>query len=72
MALDTVLAQKAAEPRCGIGVIDLRSGDLVHSLRIAGAVSELYDVVSIPAVQRPMAIGIRSDEIRHVILMGDA
>ena len=49
----------------------LHSGDLVHSLRIEGTVSELYDVVTIPRVQRPMAIGIRSDEIRHVISMGD-
>ena len=72
MALDAALVQKEAKPQCGIGVIDLRSGDLVHSLRIAGAVSELYDVVSIPAVQRPMAIGIRSDEIRRVISMGEA
>lgn len=43
----------------------------MHSLRIAGTVSELYDVVTIPRVQRPMAIGIRSDEIRHVISMGE-
>ena len=71
LALDAALAQKGAEPRCGIGVIDLRSGDLVHSLRIEGTVSELYDVVTIPNVQRPMAIGIRSDEIRHVISMGE-
>ena len=72
LPLDAALAQKGAEPRCGIGVIDLRSGDLVHTLRIEGAVSELYDVVSIPAVQRPMAIGVRSDEIRRVISMGEA
>jgi len=28
--------------------------------------------VSMPAVQRPMAIGVRSDEIRRVISMGEA
>ncbi len=71
LPLDAALAEKGAVARCGIGVIDLRSGDLVHSLRIEGVVSELYDVVTIPGVRSPMAIGIRSDEIRRVISMGD-
>ncbi len=71
LPLDAALAEKRAVPRCGIGVIDLRSGDLVHSLRIDGVVSELYDVVTIPGVRSPMAIGFRSDEIRRVISMGD-
>ena len=71
LPLDAALTEKGAVARCGIGVIDLRSGDLVHSLRIEGVVSELYDVVTIPGVRSPMAIGIRSDEIRRVISMGD-
>ena len=39
-------------PRCGLGVIDLRSGDLVHTLRIEGVIAELYDVTVIPGVRR--------------------
>ena len=56
--------------RCGLGITDLWSGDLVHALRIEGIVEELYDVVAIPGVRRPIAIGFRSDEIRWAISVG--
>lgn len=61
------MAEKQAEPRCGLQVIDLRTGDNVHGLRISGIVEELYDVVVLPGVVRPMALGFVSDEIRRVI-----
>jgi uncharacterized protein (TIGR03032 family) len=70
LALEDNLQQKQTEPRCGLLVIDLRSGDIVHWLRIEGIVSELYDVVAIPGVIRPMAIGFKSDEIRRIVTMG--
>ncbi|MGF1522849.1 MAG: TIGR03032 family protein [Leptolyngbyaceae cyanobacterium] len=71
LPLDEALTAKQATPRCGLCVIDLRSGDLVHTLRIEGVIEELYDVAVIPGVRRPMAIGFRSDEIRRVISVGD-
>jgi uncharacterized protein (TIGR03032 family) len=70
LALDEQLRAKDAEPRCGLLVIDLRTGDIVHSLRLEGVIEELYDVVTLPGVRRPMAIGFRTDEIRRVITMG--
>ena len=36
------------EPRCGLYVIDLKTGDVAHWLRIEGVVPELYDVVALP------------------------
>ena len=71
LELDRRLADRRASPRCGLGVIDLRSGDLVHTLRIERIITELYDVAVIPGIRRPMAIGFRSDEIRRVISMGE-
>ena len=71
LALDEALAQKNAAPRCALQVIDLRSGDAVHWLRIEGVVQELYDVVALPGCVRPMAIGFQSDEIRRVITVGE-
>jgi uncharacterized protein (TIGR03032 family) len=70
LALDDNLLAKNAVPRCGLLVIDLRTGDIVHSLRIEGIVEELYDVAVLPGVRRPMAIGFKTDEIRRVITMG--
>lgn len=67
LALDANLQSRKAEPRCGIQVIDLRTGDVVHWVRIEGVVEELYDVVVLPGVRRPMALGFKTDEIRRVI-----
>jgi uncharacterized protein (TIGR03032 family) len=70
LPLDDALRAKGAEARCGLEVIDLRSGDAVHWLRIQGMVSELYDVVALPGVARPMALGFKSDEIQRTLSIG--
>jgi uncharacterized protein (TIGR03032 family) len=70
LQLKDKLSTKDVEARCGLQVIDLKTGDVVHGLRISGMVEELYDVVMLPGVQRPMALGFKSDEIRHVITVG--
>jgi uncharacterized protein (TIGR03032 family) len=64
------LTQAGAEPRCGLLVIDLERGDVVEWLRIEGVVQELYDVVALPGVRRPSAIGFKSDQIRRTITIG--
>ena len=71
LELDDNLGKHKVEPRCGLNVIDLKSGDVVHWLRIEGVVEELYDVAVLPGVRRPMAIGFMSDDIRRVITVGD-
>ena len=48
-------------------MIDLRSGDAVHTLRLEGVVEELYDVAVLPGVRRPMALGLKTDEIRRTL-----
>ncbi len=70
LALDEMLKEKDAEARCGLMVIDLRTGDIVHWLRIEGIVTELYDVVILPQQRQPMAIGFKTDEIRRFITIG--
>ena len=67
LLLDDALAAKNVAPRCGLLVVDLRSGDVVHSLSIAGVVRELYDVVALPGVQMPSALGFKTEEIRRTI-----
>jgi uncharacterized protein (TIGR03032 family) len=71
LPLDDELVRRDAEPRCGLMVVDLRTGDAVHWLRIEGVVEELYDVAVLPGVRRPMAIGLKTDEIRRTITVGD-
>ena len=45
---------------------------IIHWLRIEGMVSELYDVVVLPEVARPMAFGFKTDEIERLIVVGEA
>jgi uncharacterized protein (TIGR03032 family) len=71
LALEQELARRDAEARCGLQVIDLRSGDVVHWLRLEGMVSELYDVAVLPGVVRPTVMGFKSDEIRRTLAIGD-
>jgi uncharacterized protein (TIGR03032 family) len=70
LPLDGELKSRNAVAQCGLQIIDLRSGDIVHWLRAEGMVSELYDVVSLPGVCRPTALGFKTDEI-HRLLTAD-
>ena len=70
LPLDDNLLAKNAEARCGLMVIDINTGDIVHWLRITGIIQELYDVTVLPGVSRPMALGFKSEEIRRSITIG--
>jgi hypothetical protein len=50
------LEQRGAESQCGLYVIDLNTGHIVHTVRLEGIVTELYDVVVLPGLTRPMAL----------------
>jgi len=67
LPLDEALKKHDAEPRCGLHVINLKTGDTVHFLHIEGVVEELYDVVTLPGVVRPKALGLKTGEIRRTI-----
>jgi uncharacterized protein (TIGR03032 family) len=70
LALQDTLEKTGGAARCGLAVIDMKSGDLAHWLRLEGPIVELFDAVILPGVKRPAAIGFRSDEIRRVLSIG--
>ena len=61
------LAQKHADPRCGLWIVNLETGATEHWLEFTGVVQELYDVQVLPRTVRPMALGFKTDEIRRFI-----
>ncbi|MBF0437089.1 MAG: TIGR03032 family protein [Magnetococcales bacterium] len=65
------LNQEQVAPRCGIQVIDFNTGAATHTLTIEGVVDELYDVIALPGVTRPMALGFRTSEIQHYLKVGE-
>lgn len=72
LALDGELQKRDSEARCGLVVVDLRTGDTVHWLRLDGFVEELYDVAVLPDARRPMALGLKTDEIRRTLSIAPA
>ncbi len=71
LKLDDALRSREAAAQCGLQIIDLRTGGIAHWLRLEGMVTELYDTVILPRVSRPMALGLKSDEIARLLTVGE-
>ena len=71
LPLSDELLRRGTDAQCGIQVIDLRTGDIVHWLRMEGQVTELYDVVTLPGATRPMALGFKTNEIQRLLSVGE-
>ena len=48
-------------------VVDLRNGDIVHYLRLEGAVTELFDVAVIPEVRCPRGVRPEAGEMAELV-----
>ncbi len=72
LPLDDVLASKSTEPRCGLIMVDVLSGETVAWVRLEGVVRELYDVAFLPGVRQPSAIGFKTDEIARLIAIDES
>jgi uncharacterized protein (TIGR03032 family) len=67
LPLDGALNERQQEAQCGLWVVDTRTGETVHWLRIEGPVIELYDVQVIPGLQRGTVTGFLTDEIQRTL-----
>lgn len=71
LPLDDALKQRDAEARCGVHIVDLRTGSVVEWLEFETVVGEIFSVSALPNVRLPLALGLRSDEIRTEITADD-
>ncbi|MBF0393967.1 MAG: TIGR03032 family protein, partial [Alphaproteobacteria bacterium] len=53
--------------RCGLIVVDLNTGGVVHWLTIDGVVTELYDVAFLPGITRPYTPGFSEPDLHRRI-----
>lgn len=67
LPLNDNLKLQNLEPNCGMYVIDLRTGNIIHWIYFKDIVYELYDIIALPGVRSPMAIGFKTDEINYTI-----
>ena len=65
--LEKNLKNRDTDARCGIVVIELTSGNILHWLRLEGVVEELFGVTALPGITNPRAVGFKSDEIARTI-----
>jgi uncharacterized protein (TIGR03032 family) len=71
LALEEALRSRGAQAQCGLHVINLRTGDTEHFLRVEGVVTEIYDTAVLPGVVRPLALGFKTNEIQQTIAIDD-
>ena len=65
--IHTHLRNSDVEATCGLLVIELTSGNILHWLRLDGVIEEVSGVTTLPGVFRPRAVGFKSDEIARTI-----
>lgn len=56
---------------CGLRVVDLASGAIRHSLDLPEPIDELFDVVALPGVRQPRALGLQGEEIDCLVRLPD-
>ena len=55
-----------------IDIGKIGTGNIVHALNIDGVVQELFDVVVLPNVRKPRALGFQDDDIDRLITFPDS
>lgn len=72
-AMDGVpIAQLRDELKCGVAVLDLRSGRTVALLEFQSAVDEIFDVQLLPSVRFPEVVGFQHETIHHTFVVPPA
>jgi uncharacterized protein (TIGR03032 family) len=67
MRIKAKLESAHVPQRCGLLVINLKTGQTEHWLSIEGGITELYDVAFLPGIQRPYTPGFGKPELhRHL------
>ena len=67
LGLETRLAAENKTSQCGLVVINLTTGSIEHSFHINGLVEELFDVVVLPNVRQPRAVGFQNDDVDRLV-----
>ena len=69
-AMDGVpLAEKRDQLRCGIAVVDLRTGQSAAFLEFQTAVEEIFDVQLLPGIRYPEVLGFQKETLNHTFVI---
>jgi len=69
-AMDGVpLAQRRDELKCGVAVVDLRTGQMIGLLEFQTAVEEIFDVQLLRGARFPEVVGFQKEMIHHTFVI---
>ena len=63
------LAERREQLKCGVAVVDLRSGQVIALLEFQTAVEEIFDVQLLPGLRFPEVIGFQQETIQHTFVV---
>lgn len=72
LPLDDALATAGTGPKLGLFIISLATGAITDWLFVDGPMHELFDVIALPGVRRPMALGLVTNDIEQSIWFDSA
>ncbi|WP_462161074.1 TIGR03032 family protein [Microcystis aeruginosa] len=67
LVLEERLLATGHQALCGLMVVDLNTGEIVHSLIFNDTIEELFDVVVLPGVIRPKLLGLQNEDIERLV-----
>ena len=67
MSIKERMERLSIQQRCGLIVVDLRTGKIVHWLNIRGVISELYDVGFLSGITRPYTPGFSEPDLHRQV-----
>src|SRR6516164_7761947 len=69
-AMDGVpLAERRERLKCGVAVVDLRSGQSIALLEFQTAVEEIFDVQLLPGLRFPEVVGFQKETVHHTFII---
>jgi uncharacterized protein (TIGR03032 family) len=69
-AMDGVpLAERREQLKCGVAVVDLRSGQSIALLEFQTAVEEIFDVQFLPGLRFPEVVGFQKEAVYHTFVV---
>jgi uncharacterized protein (TIGR03032 family) len=69
-AMDGVpLAERRQQLKCGVAVVDLRSGQSIALLEFQTAVEEIFDVQLLPGLRFPEVVGFQKETFQHTFII---
>jgi Domain of unknown function (DUF4915) len=63
------LAERRDQLKCGVAVVDLRSGQMIAFLEFQTAVEEIFDVQLLPGIRFPELIGFQKESLHHTFII---